>query len=103
MQEAYFRSHARSVIQRVQIRQGLLIDVCNHHPFYTHSTVYKKQWALDQLSLIQQNFMLFTCVAPHTNSKGLPIDSLLAKTYVFYTRSTAYKKQETPDQRSLTQ
>jgi hypothetical protein len=43
MQGAYFRSHTRSVNQRVQISRGLLIDVPNHHTFYTCSTVYKKQ------------------------------------------------------------
>jgi hypothetical protein len=41
-QEAYFRSHARSANQRVQISYGLLIDVTNHHTFYMCSTAYKK-------------------------------------------------------------
>jgi hypothetical protein len=41
-QGAYFRSHARSANQRVQISQGLIIDVYNHHTFYTRSTAYKK-------------------------------------------------------------
>jgi hypothetical protein len=43
MQGAYFQSHAQSVNQRVQISQGLLIDVPTHHTFYTRSTAYKKQ------------------------------------------------------------
>jgi hypothetical protein len=42
-QWAYFWSHARSANQRVQISQGLLIDVPNHHTFYTRSITYKKQ------------------------------------------------------------
>jgi hypothetical protein len=41
------------------------------------STTYKKQGAPNQRSLTQQKFSLFTCVAPHTKSKGLPIGGLL--------------------------
>jgi hypothetical protein len=41
-QGAYFRSHAWSANQHVQISQGLLIDVSNHYTFYTRSTAYKK-------------------------------------------------------------
>jgi hypothetical protein len=95
-QGAYFRSHAWSANQRVQISQGLLIDIPNHHTFYTHSTVYKKigsrsvvpysakiydfymssttykkQGAPDRRSLTQQKCMFFTCVAPCTKRKGL--------------------------------
>jgi hypothetical protein len=49
--------------------------------------------------------MLFTCIAPHTKSKGLPIDDPLfsKKTYTFYMRSTAFKKQGALDRRSLIQ
>jgi hypothetical protein len=36
------------------------------------STAYKKQGALDLRSFTQQKFMLFTCVAPRTKSKGAP-------------------------------
>jgi hypothetical protein len=47
--------------------------------------------------------MIFTCVAPHIKSKGLPIGGLLlSKNLVFYIRSTAYKKQGAPDRWSLT-
>jgi hypothetical protein len=42
-QGVYFRSHIRSANQCIQISQGLLIDVPNHHTFYTCSTAYKKQ------------------------------------------------------------
>jgi hypothetical protein len=41
------------------------------------STAYKKQGAPDRRSRIQQKLKLFTCVAPHTKSKGLPIGGLL--------------------------
>jgi hypothetical protein len=41
-QGAYFRSQTRSANQCVQISQELLINVPNHHTFYTRSTVYKK-------------------------------------------------------------
>jgi hypothetical protein len=45
------------------------------YAFYTCSTVYKKQGAPHQRSLIQQKLMLFTRVVPRTKSKGLPIDA----------------------------
>jgi hypothetical protein len=94
------------------------------------STAYKKKGAPDRWSLTQQKLRLFTCVAPHTKSKGLPIGGPLlsrnlgfldayhriqkargsqsavpysAKTYAFYMRSTAYKKQGAPYRQSLTQ
>jgi hypothetical protein len=101
------------------------------YAFCTHSTAYKKQGALDQWSLTQQKFMLFTCVAPHTKSKGLQIGGpllthqkfiffthvaprtkskglpisgpLLRKIYVFYMCSITYKKQGVLNRRSLTQ
>jgi hypothetical protein len=41
-QGAYFQLHVQSVNQYIQISQGLLIDVPNHHNFYTRSTAYKK-------------------------------------------------------------
>jgi hypothetical protein len=41
--------------------------------------------------------MLFTCSAPRTKSKGLPIDIPYHLYYAFYTCSTAYKKQGAPD------
>jgi hypothetical protein len=44
------------------------------------STAYKKQWAPDRRSLIQQKLMLFTRVAPHTKSKGL----LIGAPHIFY-------------------
>jgi hypothetical protein len=69
-QWAYFRSHARSANQCVQISQGLLIDVPNHHTFYTHSTAYKKQG--DSRSTL------------HTSS------------ITFSTRFATYKKQGAP-------
>jgi hypothetical protein len=48
------------------------------------STAYKKQGALDQRSLTQQKLKFFTCVAPHTKSKGLPIGgTLLSKNLDF--------------------
>jgi hypothetical protein len=36
--------------------------------------------------------MLFTRAAPHTKSKGLPIDIAYYLSYAFYTCSAAYKK-----------
>jgi hypothetical protein len=49
------------------------------------STAYKKEGAPDRRSSIQQKLKLFTCVAPHTKSKGLPIDGLLlSKNLVFF-------------------
>jgi hypothetical protein len=48
------------------------------------STAYKKQGAPDLRSLTQQKLRLFTCLAPHTKSKGLPIGGLLlSKNLVF--------------------
>jgi hypothetical protein len=69
-QGVYFRSHARSANQRIQISQGLLINVPNHHTFYTCSTAYKKQRG--SRSMI------------HTSS------------ITFSTRFAAYKKQGAP-------
>jgi hypothetical protein len=43
------------VNQHVQISQELLIDVPNHHTFYTRSTTYKKQGAPDRRSLFSKN------------------------------------------------
>jgi hypothetical protein len=84
MQRDNFRSHTGSMNQRIQISQGLLIDVPNYHTFYTRSTAYKKQGAPDRWSLIQQKFMLFICVTPRTKSKGLLIDGpLLSKNLCF--------------------
>jgi hypothetical protein len=37
MQEAYFRSHTRSANQRVQISQGLSINVSNHVLYFLHA------------------------------------------------------------------
>jgi hypothetical protein len=37
MQGAYFRSHARSVNQRVKISQGLPSDVPNHLLYFLHA------------------------------------------------------------------
>jgi hypothetical protein len=48
------------------------------------SAAYKKQGAPDRRSLTQQKLILFTYVAPHTKSKGLPIGGpLLSKNVVF--------------------
>jgi hypothetical protein len=41
--------------------------------FYTCSTTYKKQGALDRRSILQQKISFFTRVAPRTKSKALPI------------------------------
>jgi hypothetical protein len=68
-QGAYFRSHAWSANQCVQISQGLLIDVTNHHTFYTRSTAYKKQGAPDQC--FTHLLLLSSCASLHTKSKGL--------------------------------
>jgi hypothetical protein len=65
MQWSYFRSHARSANQRVQISQGLLIDVPNHHTFYTHSTTYKKEGDSTHLLLLSIRTSL------RTKNKGL--------------------------------
>jgi hypothetical protein len=43
-------------------------------------TAYKKQWAPDRRSLIQQKLMFFTRVAPCTKSKGL----LVGAPHIFY-------------------
>jgi hypothetical protein len=94
------------------------------------STAYKKQGAPNRRSLNQQKLSLFTCVAPHTKSKGLPIGGHLlsknvvflhayhriqksrdsqsvvpysTKNYTFYMCTTAYKKQVAPDRQSLIQ
>jgi hypothetical protein len=48
------------------------------------NTAYKKQGAPDRRSLTQQKLIIFTCVAPHTKSKGLSIDGpLLSKNLAF--------------------
>jgi hypothetical protein len=60
--------------------KGFLIDgplLRKTYAFYTRSTAYKKQGALDRRSLTQQIFMHFTHVAPRIKSEGLPIDGLL--------------------------
>jgi hypothetical protein len=50
-----------------------------------HSTAYKKQEDHDRRSLTQQKLRLFTCVAPYTESKGLPIGGpLLSKNLGFF-------------------
>jgi rRNA pseudouridine-1189 N-methylase Emg1 (Nep1/Mra1 family) len=69
MQGAYFQSHTRSANQRVQISQGLQIDIPNHHTFYTRSTAYKKKGAPDQRST--HLLLLLACASPRTKSKGL--------------------------------
>jgi hypothetical protein len=54
------------------------------YAFYMRSTAYKKQEAPDWRFLTQQKFSLFTCVAPRTKSKGLPIGGhLLSKNLCF--------------------
>jgi hypothetical protein len=60
--------------------KGLPIDgplLSKNLCFYTLSTAYKKKGAPDRWSLTQQKLMFFTRVAPHTKSKGLPIDDHL--------------------------
>jgi hypothetical protein len=42
------------------------------YAFYTYSTAYKKQGALDRRPLTQQKLILFTHVPPRTKSKGAP-------------------------------
>jgi hypothetical protein len=61
--------------------------------FYTRSTAYKKQGAPDRQSLTQQKFILFTCVAPCTKSKGLLIvGPLLNKKLILFTRVAPHIK-----------
>jgi hypothetical protein len=68
------------------------------------SIAYKKQGAPDRWSLTQQKLSLFTCVALHIKSKGLPIGGLLfSKNSAFSMRSTTYKKQRALNQRSRIQ
>jgi hypothetical protein len=55
MQEAYFRSHAWSVNQRVQISQGLLIDVPNHQAFTHIALRTKSKWLLIGSLLLSKN------------------------------------------------
>jgi hypothetical protein len=71
MQRAYLWSHTRSANQRVNINQGLPIDV----PFY---------------------LILFTHVALCTKSKGIPIGMSFCP-YTSYTRRVTYKKQGAPN------
>jgi hypothetical protein len=55
-----------------------------NYTFYTCSTAYKKQGALDRQFLTQQKLMLFTRVEPRTKSKRLSIDGpLLSKNICF--------------------
>jgi hypothetical protein len=46
--------------------------------------VYKKQGAPDRRSLIHKKLMLFTCVAPHTKSKGLLIGGPLLNKNLYF-------------------
>jgi hypothetical protein len=69
-QGAYFRSHARSVNQRVQISQGLLIDVPNHHIFYTCSTAYKKEGG-SRSTLHTSSIIFSTCFVAY-KEQGAP-------------------------------
>jgi hypothetical protein len=50
-------------------RLCVLIDVPNHHTFYTCSTAYKKQGAPDQRST--HLLLLSAHISPRTKSKGL--------------------------------
>jgi hypothetical protein len=55
--------------------------------FYTRSTAYKKQGALDRRSLIQQKLIFFTRVAPRTKKQGAPDRrSLIQQKFMLFTR-----------------
>jgi hypothetical protein len=76
MQGAYFRSHARSVNQRIKISQGLPIDVTNHLLYFLHAH-HQVQKARDSRSMLH------------------------AASTIFNMRITAYKKQGAPDRHSI--
>jgi hypothetical protein len=45
--------------------------------FYMRNIAYKKQGVPERWSRTQQKLRFFTCVTPHTKSKGLPIGGLI--------------------------
>jgi hypothetical protein len=59
------------------------------------NTAYKNHGAPDRRSLTQQKLMFFTCVAPHTKSKELPIDGhLSSKKLILFTRVAPHTKSK---------
>jgi hypothetical protein len=65
------------------------------------STAYKKQETLNRWSLTQQKLRFFTCVAPHTKSKGLPDrrSPTQQKLMIFIRVAPRTKSKGAPDQR----
>jgi hypothetical protein len=90
-QGAYFRSHARSVNQHVQISQGLLIDVHNHLLYFLYACHHIQ--ISHERPIDAPNHLLCILHVHHRIQKARSSRSTLHTTFInFSMHSAVYKK-----------